>query len=251
MKHKVLIVEDELIIAKDISNILEKEGFETKYGISNSQAALNELKSNSYNLVLIDVKLQSDSDGIEIGSALLKKDNIPYIYITSHSDNLTINRIQSTRPHGIIIKPFKPIDIVSTVSIVLNNYKHKNIDVLRSKESIKDEVPFMLKNVINYINDNIDKKIEITQLSSLTKWSHQHFIKLFSQFVEQTPYQYILYKKIEKAKALMAETESPLQSIAAELGFESYSNFFNAFKKETGLTPEQYRQMIKINKHIK
>jgi AraC-like DNA-binding protein/CheY-like chemotaxis protein len=251
MNYKILIVEDELLIARDISNILEKEGFETKYGITNTQDALNEIKKSCYNLVLIDVKLQADSDGIDIGAELLKKDLIPFIYITSHSDNITLNRIKSTRPHGIIIKPFKPIDVLSTVSIVLNNYKHKNIDILRTTDNINDEIPFILKNVIDFINSNIDKKLEITQLSSLTKWSHQHFIKLFTHFVGQTPYQYILNKKIEKAKALIAETNFSMQSIATELGFESYSNFFNAFKKETGFTPEQYRKTININKHIK
>jgi AraC-like DNA-binding protein/CheY-like chemotaxis protein len=250
MKYKILIIEDELLIAKDISNILEREGFETKYGITNTHDALNELKNSSYNLVLIDVKLQADSDGIEIGAELLKKDNIPFIFITSHSDNLTLNRIKLTRPHGIIIKPFKPVDVLSTVSVVLNNYRHKNIDILRT-DNIDNEIPFILRNVIDYININIDKKLEISQLSNLTKWSHQHFIKLFNQFIGQTPYQYILNKKIEKAKAFISETDYSLQSIATEIGFESYSNFFNAFKKETGFTPEQYRKMININKHIK
>ena len=249
--YSILIIEDELLIAKDISNILEKEGYATKIGITNVADAMKELENNSYDLVLIDVKLNYNSNGVDIGTYLLEKDSIPYLFITSHSDNVTVERIKLTRPHGIIIKPFKPVDVITTVSIVLNNYKHKNIDVLRVPEKLQDETPFILKNVIEYIDSNLHEKIDLHQLSSLTKWSHQHFIKLFANFIGKTPYQYILQKKIENAKALIVETDIPLTGIALDFGFESYSNFFNAFKKETGCTPDFYRKMYHIKKHLK
>lgn len=84
----------------------------------------------------------------------------------------------------------------------------------------------------------------------MTKWSHQHFIKTFTKFMQQTPYQYILKKKIEKAKALISDENILLSSISLELGFNSYSNFCNAFKKETGKTPEKYKKMMIAQKHI-
>ena len=73
-------------------------------------------------LVLLDVNLKQDKDGIDLGNYLLKNDKIPYIYITSYSDKLTIDRIKVTRPHGYIAKPFKTVDIIATVEIVLNNF---------------------------------------------------------------------------------------------------------------------------------
>jgi AraC-like DNA-binding protein len=251
MKQKILIVENELLIAKHISLILESEGYETKIGITTVDEALNELKINDYNLVLIDVNLNEESDGTDLGSYLLDKDNIPYIYITSYSDNVSVERIKTTRPQGIIIKPFKPVDVITSVSIVLNNFKHKNIDVFRQNDELKNEIPFILKVVIDYINVNLNRKIDLHELSDLTKWSHQHFIKLFTQFVGQTPYQYILQKKIEKAKAIIIETDVVLSTLSSEFGFESYSNFFKAFKKETGYTPDYYRKMNQIKRHIK
>jgi AraC-like DNA-binding protein len=202
-------------------------------------------------LVLIDVNLNEESDGTDLGSYLLDKDNIPYIYITSYSDNVSVERIKTTRPQGIIIKPFKPVDVITSVSIVLNNFKHKNIDVFRQNDELKNEIPFILKVVIDYINENLNRKIDLHELSDLTKWSHQHFIKLFTQFVGQTPYQYILQKKIEKAKAIIIETDVVLSTLSSEFGFESYSNFFKAFKKETGYTPDYYRKMNQIKRHIK
>lgn len=252
IRPKVLIVEDELLIAKDISIILEGEGYETVIGISSVNEAIEIINQEVFVLVLIDINLRGNSDGVELGAYLLKKDTIPFVFITSHSDNVTLDRVKDTRPHGIIIKPFKAIDIKSTVSIVLSNFKHKNIDVFRNEEEQKiDEVPFILKNVIQYINDNITEKIEIQQLTEMTKWSHHHFIRTFTKYINQTPYQYILKKKIEKAKSLISETETSLSAISIDLGFSSYSNFCNAFKKETGKTPEMFRKLYYIKKQIK
>jgi AraC-like DNA-binding protein len=252
IRPKVLIVEDELLIAKDISLILESEGYETKIGITTVEEAIVELNEERYALVLIDINLSNNSDGVSLGSYLLKKDIVPFIYITSYSDNVTIDRVKDTRPQGIIVKPFKPIDIKSTISIVLSNYNHKNIDVLRTNDaSTVNEVPFILKDVIQYINTNIDGKIDITELTAITKWSHHHFIRTFTKYINKTPYQYILAKKIDKAKAIICETDTSLSLIATELSFNSYSNFCNAFKKETGKTPEMFRKLYYIKKKIK
>lgn len=248
-EKKVLIVEDKILIARDISIILEKEGYKTKIGITYVQEAIDLLELEKFDLVLIDINLDRNTDGVDIGRYLLKKDKIPYIYITSYSDKITLERLNETRPHGIIIKPYKPIDIISTVSIVMNNFNHKNIDSNRTEINSVDEYPYMLKNVIEFINNNLHEKIELHQLSSITKWSHQHFIKIFTKYIGKTPYQYILQRKIEKSKALLIETDQNLNEIAHDIGFESYSNFFIAFKKETGYSPDFYRRLKKIDKN--
>ena len=246
---KVLIVEDKILIARDISIILEKEGYNTKIGVTYVQEAIDLLELEKFDLVLIDINLDRNTDGVDIGRYLLKKDKIPYIYITSYSDSITLERLNETRPHGILIKPYKSIDIVSTVSIVMNNFSHKNIDTKRLETNTIDEYPYMLKNVIDFINSHLHDKIELHQLSSITKWSHQHFIKIFTKYIGKTPYQYILQRKIEKSKALLIETDQNLNEIAQDVGFESYSNFFIAFKKETGYGPDFYRRLKKIDRN--
>lgn len=251
-KASILIVEDELLIAKDISLILERQGYETTIGITTVYEAIKKIETNSYDLILIDIKLSDQSNGVELGSYLLNKGHVPFIYITSFSDEQTISNVNETRPYGIIIKPFKTEDVLSTVSIVLNNFKYNKIDFVSFDDNEKIEVaPYILRSVVDYINKNIDKRIDLHDLSKLTKWSHQHFIKIFTKYLKQTPYQYILSKKIDKAKVLITTTEMPLTGVAFDLGFQSYSNFFNAFKKETGLTPENYKKQQNIKKYLK
>jgi AraC-like DNA-binding protein/CheY-like chemotaxis protein len=250
LKPLILIVEDELLIAKDISIILAEEGYDSHIGITTVQEAIEALSKNDYDVVLIDINLQNSSDGVELGNYLLNKDTVPYIYITSHSDNITIDRVKDSRPHAIIIKPYKPLDIKTTVSIVLNNYKHKKIDIIRTDEPLTDEVPFMLKEVIKYIDINIKERIDIIDLSKLTRWSSQHFIRVFSQYIGDTPYQYILRKKMEKAKILITDSDVAMKDIAFELGYESYGNFCKVFKRETGKKPNEFRKLHSIMKKL-
>ena len=251
LNPQILIVEDELLIAKDISLILEQEGYATHIGVTTVEEAIVELSATDYAMVLIDISLRNGSDGVALGNYLLQLDTIPYIYITSHADNVTLDRVKDSRPHGIIIKPFKPLDIKTTVSVVLNNYKHKHIDIFRSEEQLVNDVPFLLKKVVKYIEENISSRIDINELAQMTRWSSQHFIRVFTQFMGDTPYQFILKKKMEKAKVLITETDISMKDIAFDLGFLSYGNFCKIFKRETGKNPDEYRKFNSMLNYIK
>jgi len=252
MKKKILIIEDELIIANHLRIILESNGYNCLIGITSVEQARTEINRNDFSLILIDVNLKSGLDGTNLGKDLLKNDTVPYIYITGSNDLTTIYKIKETRPHGIIIKPFKNIDIISTVEIVLNNFKYKKIDITRSSANpFLDENPYIIKRVIEYISENISEKIEISTLAKIANWTEQHFIRVFTKHLKHTPYQYVLQQKIEKSKILLKETNISIGNIAFDLGFNSYSNFSVAFKKETGKTPNTYRNEMKAKKFSK
>lgn len=248
-KPAILIVEDELLIARDIKNILEEE-YNIIELVDSVESAIEGIERQKPDLVLIDINLKKSSDGIDLGMFLLLNDTIPFIYLTGISDKLTVNRASYSRPHGYIIKPFRAIDLKTTVAIVLNNYHHKNIDVLRKDKVFHDEVPFFLREIINYINDNITEKLEVKQLAKMTKWKSQYFQRLFTKYMSITPYQYILNKKIEKTKALLVETDIRTRQISFEMGFASHSNFCYNFKKITGETPQEHRKINKLKKHL-
>lgn len=251
MKPTILVVEDELLIAMDIKGILEQEGYNVIINLTTVSDAIQAIETYQPVLVLLDINLkQVDDDGISLGHYLLSKDTIPYIYITSFSDNVTLDRVKDTRPHGMIVKPFKILDVKTTVTIVLNNYKHKKIDILRQEEKIADAVPFILKGIIAYINENVEKRIDIHELAQMTKWTYMHFIRTFTKFMGDTPYQYILKKKIAKSIVLITETDLPLSNIATDLSFSSYTNFCTVFRRETGKSPDNFRKFHSIKKYI-
>jgi transcriptional regulator GlxA family with amidase domain len=110
--------------------------------------------------------------------------------------------------------------------------------------STKKKLPFALKKVVNYIDDNIDNKIELEELIKVTAWKRTNFTRIFMKYLFVSPYQYVLNKKIDKAEKLVQNSEIPLNQIATDLGFQSYSNFCNAFKKIKQVTPESYREKM-------
>lgn len=251
MKPKIIVVEDELIIAYDIKSILEQEDYEVIINIVDVEQAITAIEIENPDLVLIDVNLKSNKDGIRIGHYLLQKDTIPFVYITSNSDSATLDKIKDTRPYGFIVKPFKPIDIKSTVYLALNTFKHRKIDYVRSQEEeIINDIPYRIKQTVAYINQHVVERIEINTLAEITKWKKHHFIRIFTKHMNITPYQYILIRKIDKSKILLQDEGISIKEISFELGFLSHSNFCNAFKKITNTTPEGYRNLKKMKQEM-
>lgn len=187
-KKTILIVEDEFIIAKDLEGLLLAEGYNVIAFVSTVDAAIEIIEEKKPDLVITDISLVGIKDGVDLGRYLIAKDTTPFIYLTSHADKLTLERVKETRPYGFIVKPFKDSDVIATVDIVLSNYIHRKIDVIRSQEEIVDDVPFVMKKVITYIHDNISEKILIDDLANLTKWKSQHFQRLFSKYLRATQF---------------------------------------------------------------
>ena len=123
MKTKILIVEDEAIVAKDISVCLEKIGYEVVASFSKGEKALSFLEENKPDLVLMDIMLAGNISGID-ASARIKKDyDIPVVFLTAYADEKTIERAKITEPYGYVIKPFKEIDLRTSIEMALYKFK--------------------------------------------------------------------------------------------------------------------------------
>lgn len=247
MKKRILVIEDEPFIAVDLQQLLVAEGYDVQINFQDVENALLIIEAWQPHLVLLDIQLNKEKSGIDIGNLLQQQNRIPFIYITSYSDKLTLEKVKNSRPYGFIIKPYKTADIVSTVYLVINNYQYRKIDVLREKELPNNDIPMQLKVVIHYVMNQLDKKIEVAELAAMTRWDVDHFTRIFKQYLALTPYQFILKAKIEAAAVIIAQTEEPLRGVAIDFGFSSYSNFYNAFKKVIGETPENIRSKGRIN----
>lgn len=251
-KKNIILVEDEFLIAQEIKDILEEtEDYNVVANINSYEKAIEAIENIKPHLVLIDIKIKGVKSGIDVGNYLQIKDEIPFIYITSYTDAVTLEKVKNTRPYGFIVKPFKDSDIITSVFLTLNNYSHKNLDNLKSNNNIVEEVPLAIRNVISYINNNIYERIDIEELAKLTRWKKHHFLRTFAREVGVTPYQYILKRKIDIAKSLIKETEEPINEIAYDLGFINYGNFSQIFKKFNNQSPESYKKVIQLQRKSK
>ena len=119
----VYIVEDENIVAKDIQNSLKKLGYNV-LGISNNGAdAIKNIVDLEPNIVLMDIMIKGPMTGIDVAETIKKDYNIPAIFLTAYADESTLAKAKVTEPYGYILKPFKEIDLHSTIEMAL--YKHK------------------------------------------------------------------------------------------------------------------------------
>ena len=104
--------------------------------------------------------------------------------------------------------------------------------------------PYQLKKVLNYIHDNLDKRIQNENLADLLDLSTYYLCRQFRNSVGVSPYQYVITKRIEKAKELIQNTKLSLVEVAYECGFSSQSQMTQHFRKLVSVTPKVYRDSL-------
>ncbi|MBS3819430.1 response regulator [bacterium] len=119
---KILIVEDEILVAQDIQRILEHFGYSISSAVSRTEDTLREIQKNRPDLVLMDIKLGDETNGIDITKRIQERFDIPIIYITALIDEKTFQRAKETDPYGYIYKPVEERELNAAVEMAL--YKH-------------------------------------------------------------------------------------------------------------------------------
>lgn len=122
-KIKILVVEDESIVAKDIQNTLIRLGYDVPATASNAVSAYQKLEEHKPDLVFLDIKLKGDIDGIQIAEKIKNSYDIPVIFLTSFVDKATLDRAKVTEPYGYIVKPFNESDLQTTVEMALYKFE--------------------------------------------------------------------------------------------------------------------------------
>jgi PAS domain S-box-containing protein len=128
----ILIVEDEKIVALDIKRRLLNLDYSVCAIASTGEEAIEDAKNSMPDLVLMDIMLKGDMDGIEAAEIIKKRYNIPIVFLTASSDEKTIQRAKTTEPYGYILKPFELRDLRSTIEIAL--YKSESEKKLKENE---------------------------------------------------------------------------------------------------------------------
>ena len=119
---RVLIIEDNPLIAADIEQCLNNIDFSVSGIAYNYVDAITQLETNTPDVILMDINLGEKNDGIDIGKIIHDKYAIPFVYLTSNSDRSTIERAKVTRPAGYIIKPFDEKDLLAAIEIAIHNF---------------------------------------------------------------------------------------------------------------------------------
>jgi DNA-binding NarL/FixJ family response regulator len=168
---RVLIVEDEPLIAKNIGMYLNNNDYEVSAIAYDPEEALFQLKRNPPDLAILDINLESDRDGIEVARYINQHNSIPFVFLTSYSDKDTLERAKQTNPYGYIVKPFNDKTLFATIEIALSNHAR----------DLNRHVPRLDLDKINHqlVTPLSDREFEVMQLLYDGKTNQQIASDLF------------------------------------------------------------------------
>ncbi|ABE53145.1 response regulator [Methanococcoides burtonii] len=122
---KILIVEDEKIVALGIKKMLKNLGYLVPSIASSGEEAISKAEITFPDLVLMDIMLKGDMDGVEAADQIRKRFEVPVVFLTAYSDEKILERAKRTNPYGYIIKPFEENSLHATIELALHNYKEE------------------------------------------------------------------------------------------------------------------------------
>ncbi|WP_142783297.1 LytR/AlgR family response regulator transcription factor [Changchengzhania lutea] len=204
---KILIVEDEMIIAANMSLQLTTLGYNVIGIMPKGEDALSHIKQNQPDIILLDIHLRGDLTGIETAKIIQEDYKIPIIYVTANADEVHFNKAKTTNPYAFISKPFKKLDLQRAIELTINRiHSEKELDISSTDEKAP---PFILSDCIfvrhheKMVRVNIkdilyieaernycriyskDKQYLLaTTLKDIdSKLSHQHFLRVHRSFI--------------------------------------------------------------------
>lgn len=160
---KIAIVEDDMIIASAISEMLLSVGYDVPDNATHYTEAIELVNAEKPDLVLLDINLVGKKDGIDVARTLRSDFDIPYIFLTASLDSQTLNRAKEVAPQGYLLKPVTREQLFSSIEIALANYAKLKEKALPGDIKKEDNPSFFIKD--GYVFKKILLK-DITHLES-------------------------------------------------------------------------------------
>lgn len=146
-KVKILVVEDEIIIADHICDTLDDLGYEALEPVMNYTEAIEAIEAEKPDLAILDIQLSGRKTGIDIAEKIRKNYDFPFIFLTSNSDPLTVSQAKKVMPPAYLIKPFTKDELYTSIEIALYNYSKRIGEVNDEELIIKDAFFIKEKNI--------------------------------------------------------------------------------------------------------
>mgnify|MGYP000316878957 CR=1 FL=1 len=186
-EKSVFIVEDNALNRITLETILEDHSYNIVGSYANAEEAWEVLKNTNVDIVLIDINLAGDKDGIWLGDKIRKDNNTAFIYLTAYGDKETIHKVKKTNPNGYLMKPYNEPTLLTTIDIAISNFtNHKEIgaSIYIKDSSIRvklnlDDVNYIQSDG-NYLHVFLDHKKHLVR-AKLTDFLNQLPSDIFAQ----------------------------------------------------------------------
>ena len=236
---KIQVVEDDPLVADELYEALRSLGYRALPPVPTVTEAVVASEREQPDLVIIDILLPGDGDGIELGALLKRKHDLAIVYLTSARDRETIHRASQSRPDGYLIKPVGRDSLFATIEVALQ----------RDRTSVPEEdagrqvrLSLRIKRAIAHIEDHIGENITTDQLAQIARLSRDHFVRTFRKSTGETPHQYLVGRRMARARRMLETTDLRITDVARQCGYDSLTYFTTLFRREVGVSPGAYRR---------
>lgn len=172
---RVLIVEDEFITMDMLRDYLENAGYAVSGDAMQAEEALDVLERFDTDIVLLDINLKGEKDGIWLAEQIRQNYQIPFIFLSAYSDAATIKRATSINPYGYLVKPFTQPDIFGAIEVALKNFAKEQSPLELPEQNWADAGELLINQAI-FVKDNLNyKKIAIADI---------RYIQAFKNYIE-------------------------------------------------------------------
>jgi len=235
VNEKILVVEDEELIGQDIRILLEDMGYEVPDLIRSGEEAITRAREIQADLVLMDIMLEGEIDGIEAAHRINKDYGIPIIYITAYRNKEIFNRAKSTEPYAYIIKPFEERELRTNVEIVLNRHRAEKerirfIEMKAKNEFLKKslrEQETLLREIHHRVNNNMQIISSLLSLQS-AHVKDERDLELFIDSQNRV-------KSMAKVHERLYESKDLSSIKFAEYGISLLNDLFSSHRTAAGI----------------
>ena len=230
---KILIVEDEIVVAQDIANRLRDVDYEVVGIAPTVEKALMLIENNpDLDIVLIDIILKGNLDGIELAYIINDKYGLPFIFLTSNADTHMVERAMKVRPYAYILKPFNDRQVSVAIELALMNFYNKTSETHLPKNqsfTVDDNQVLQIRNSLFLKKDHHFERVPLKKILFLQADSNYCTI-----FTKHNKFVYsVVLKKIEAqlpSELFLRIHRSYVVNIQSVDGFEGNMLFIGAEK---------------------
>ncbi|HOV14968.1 MAG TPA: response regulator, partial [Spirochaetota bacterium] len=230
---KIMIVEDEFIIAEDIKDVLTKLGYKISAIAFSGEQALKELEVQLPDLVLMDVMLRGDLDGIDTANQIIQKYKLPVIFLTANTDQATLQRVKSSEAYGYILKPFEQKELYTNIELALYKSRTEK-EIIKKHETLQMIADFdetishlslndIVANTFKFIRDRMQIIHSTIIIYDQYRDDYKRFVSDIKEFANQDVIDKGDYKMISKIffdKVVKSEKTILIKDISAENNIE-------------------------------
>ncbi|GAB5482632.1 MAG: hypothetical protein Pars92KO_23890 [Parasphingorhabdus sp.] len=248
---KILVVENERIAARDLSEILTELDHKVVGVAADFEDSLALAIEHQPDLALIDIHIDGKRDGVALAGELREEHSMALAFISSHADHNTVTQASATRPNGYLVKPFDKASVDALVSTALSNFVAERASI--NQEQLAEAkaasghclTQSQSAEITQYIERNMDQAIKVEHLADRLNMGTSMFAKRFQASFGMSPYQYLIEQRLDEAKRLLRNTSWPIAEIALAVGFSNQAHFTTSFRQAVKVTPHSYRNSMR------